>query len=106
MKKKLILIGLSISCFLFSSYTDNLASNKKKVNFYVSGTGSKGITVKLGIGPQIGSGSCCYPLSPSSSMVRYSAEEGDVLYDSERNRVIVKVNTSMEGSTINLKDFY
>lgn len=106
MKARIILFTLLFSSILFSSFKIHNSSKYKNVNFYVSGTGSKGITVKLGIGPQVGSGSCCYPLSPSASMVRYSAEEGYVLYDSDSKKVLVKINASMEGTTINLKDFY
>jgi hypothetical protein len=106
MKRVFLFISITFFYLVIASFYSEKTSVYKRVNFYVSGTGSKGITIKLGVGPQIGSGSCCYPLTPTSSMVRYSAEEGDVLYDSERNRVIVKINASMEGATINLKDYY
>ncbi len=106
MKRVILFVSITFFYLVITSFNPDKTSNYKRVNFYVSGTGSKGITIKLGIGTQLGSGSCCYPLTPTSSMVRYSAEEGDVLYDSERNKVIVKINSSMEGTTINLKDYY
>jgi hypothetical protein len=106
MRNFLSLAFILVLSVLFSSYTSKPVDKLKRVSFYVSGTGSKGITVKLGVGSQIGSGSCCYSISPVTSMVSYSAEEGHVLYDSERNRIIVKITASMEGTTINLKDYY
>jgi hypothetical protein len=44
-------------------------------------------------------------VSPNSTN-GFSGEVGDVVYDSERKRVIVKIYEGLEGQTLELKDYY
>lgn len=60
------------------------------MNFKLRGTDSKNITVKIGISYQVGSGSYCSTVSPNSTN-GFSGEVGDVVYDSKRKRVMVKI---------------
>jgi hypothetical protein len=88
-----------------SSTDTNKELVKKRISFKIRGTGSKGISVKIGIGSSIGYGSCCSTVSPSTTS-GFSGEIGDVVYDSERKRVITKIYDGLEGQTIELKDYY
>ena len=113
MKKfKNVLFFSLLSFLLLSSFTlirknyqTGLNSPYERVSFRVKGTGSKGISVKIGIGHKVGSGSCCSTVGPQSS-TSFTANVGDVMYDSEKNRVIVKVYSELNGTTIDLKDYY
>lgn len=104
-----VLVGLSLTSFVVKNNEDELkpvvTSKKTRVNFKLRGTGSKNIAVKIGIGYQVGSGSCCSTVSPNSTN-GFSGEVGDVVYDSERKRVIVKIYEGLEGQTLELKDYY
>jgi len=104
-----VLVGLSLTSFVVKNNDDELkpvvTSKKTRVNFKLRGTGSKNIAVKIGIGYQVGSGSCCSTVSPNSTN-GFSGEVGDVVYDSERKRVIVKIYEGLEGQTLELKDYY
>jgi hypothetical protein len=110
--KKIKIVFLLSSAILFSSF---VLSNKNEVksssfksariSFKIKGTGSKGISVKIGIGSQIGSGSCCSTVSPFSTS-GFSGNIGDVVYDSENKRVIVKIYDGLEGTIIDLKNYY
>lgn len=83
----------------------NTEASNRRISFKIRGTGSKGISVKIGIGPKIGMGSCCSTISPNTSG-HFSGEEGYIVYDSERKRVITKIYSGLEGTTIELKDYY
>jgi hypothetical protein len=76
---------------------------KKRVSFKVRGNGKQ--LVKLGLGYQVGSGACCTGVSKEST-VGFTGNTGDVLYDSETKRVIVKVYDGLEGQTIDLRQYY
>ena len=97
---------------LTSLVTNNVAEtslpskiSKTRISFKIRGTGSKGISVKIGIGSKIGTGSCCSTVSPNSTG-GFSGEIGDVVYDSERKRVITQIYDGLEGQTIELKNYY
>jgi hypothetical protein len=90
----IFLIGLSSSKDLQST---------KVVNFNVRGNGKT--NVSLGIGYQVGSGACCRGVSKEST-VGFQGNPGDVLYDSETKRVILKVYEDLEGKTVDLRQYY
>jgi hypothetical protein len=88
-----------------SSDNVNKESVKKRISFKIRGTGSKGISVKIGIGSKVGYGSCCSTVSPFTTS-GFSGEIGDVVYDSENKRIISKIYDDLEGQTIELKEYY
>jgi hypothetical protein len=103
-----LLVGLSSFAYrsINISSPDKGSSEKMElVSFYLKGTGSKDISVKVGVGSKIGYGSCCRTVSPNST-VSFQGEIGDVVYDSERKRVILKVYNGIKGTTTDLKDYY
>jgi hypothetical protein len=109
---KLYLFFSFISIFVFSSFitisdttkTDSRESYQR-ISFKIKGTGTKGISVKIGIGSRVGSGSCCSTVSPNTTS-SFTGNIGDVVYDSERNRVITKIHNGLDGAVIDLKDYY
>ncbi len=109
--KKTILFA-SIAVLIFSSFTINnqrskftTQSQSERISFKIKGTGSKGISVKIGIGSKVGSGSCCSTVSPFST-AGFSGNIGDVVYDSEKKRVIVKIYDGLQGTIIDLNEYY
>jgi hypothetical protein len=104
-----ICIGLSalgLMSFEPTSSNNKVVSNPtKRISFKIKGTGSKGITVKIGVGSQIGSGACCSSVSPMTT-ASFSGEIGHVVYDSEKKRIITKIYQEMEGQIIDLKNYY
>lgn len=106
-----LFIGTLLTSFTYdldatgSSEKAAIDSPKGRISFRIRGTGSKNISVKIGIGSKIGYGSCCSTVSPNST-AGFSGELGDVVYDSERKRVITKIYSGLEGQTIELKDYY
>ena len=113
MKKMNLVIALVTGLFAFGlmSFEQNTKKDQKtqiqakRISFRIKGTGSKGITVKIGVGSQIGSGSCCSSVSPMTT-AGFSGEVGHVVYDSERKRIITKIYEEMEGQVIDLKSYY
>jgi len=104
----LLIVGLSSFAYHSmnnSDYGKDRSKNRELVSFYLKGTGSKGISVKVGVGSKIGYGSCCRTVSPNST-VSFQGQIGDVVYDSERKRVILKVYDGIKGTTTDLKDYY
>ena len=81
------------------------AAEAERVSFKIKGTSYKKIFVTIGIGSQPGSGACCTGVSENST-VSFVANVGDVVYDGKTRRVITKVYKEMEGTTINLVDYY
>jgi hypothetical protein len=77
----------------------------ERVSFWIKGTGSKGINVNIGIGSQVGSGSCCTTITPSGTN-SFTGNVGDVVYDSDNKRIITKIYTELKGTTIDLKQYY
>jgi hypothetical protein len=111
-KNKTSILVAFIALFMLSSFNPIGQSRKTKINcvterisFKIKGTGSKGISVKIGVGSQVGSGSCCSTVSPNST-TSFSGNIGDVVYDSEKKRVIVKIYDGLQGTIIDLKEYY
>ncbi len=77
----------------------------QRVSFWIKGTGSKNKNVSIGIGEKVGSGSCCTTITPSGTN-SVTGNVGDVVYDSDTKRVIVKIYADLQGTTIDLKDYY
>lgn len=88
-------------CLVLLSFTNSNSS--KTINFNVRGNGKT--NVSLGIGYQVGSGACCRGVSKEST-VGFQGNPGDVLYDSETKRVIIKVYEGLEGKTVDLRQYY
>ena len=116
MNKLLFLSGVVLFFAVATSFTlltdsenpgPNIKAEKKNelVSFKLKGTGSKGITVKVGVGGKIGQGSCCRSVGPNST-VSFQGHIGDVVYDSERRTVIMKVYNGIQGTTTDLKNYY
>ena len=80
-------------------------ASKARISFKIKGTGSKGVSVKIGIGSSVGYGSCCSTVSPFTTS-GFSGNVGDKVYDGDTKRVIVKIYDGMEGTTIDLKEYY
>lgn len=93
-----LFVALVGSSFLLAG---NLKS--KTINFKVRGNSK--FTVELGVGYQVGSGSCCRGVSKEST-VGFQGQIGDVLYDSKTRRVITKVYADLENETIDLREYY
>lgn len=77
----------------------------ERVSFKIKGTGSKNITVSIGIGYQPGSGACCSGVSPFTT-ASFVGNVGDVVYDGKTRRVITKIYKEMEGTTLDLAQYY
>ena len=111
MKKSILaLLVLSVGCFIFYSFILNRSnktefSSADRISFKIKGTGSKNIFVTIGIGSQPGSGSCCSGVSNNSTS-GFSGEIGHVVYDGKTRRIITKIYRDLEGTTINLADYY
>lgn len=96
--------------FVHSSTTlksklDSVESNSKSVSFRVKGTGFKNIDVSVGIGTTAGTGRFCTTIS-ASNMVSFNANVGEVLYDGKTKRIITKIYRELNGTTINLAEYY
>jgi hypothetical protein len=105
-----LFIGITLTSLSYDvnsnpSTDSNKETAKRRISFKIRGTGSKGISVKIGVGSKVGTGSCCSTVSPFTTS-GFSGEIGDVVYDSERDRVITKIYDGLEGQTIELKDYY
>ena len=99
---------IGITTFLFivslsSFFIGEDVLTTKMISFNVRGNGKTNLS--LGIGHQVGSGSCCRGVSKEST-VGFQGNPGDVLYESESRRVILKVTKDMEGKTIDLREYY
>jgi hypothetical protein len=103
---------LVIFSFLTSSFTTNHKLNitevsSDKISLKLKGTGSKHITVKVGIGSAVGK--CergCYKTIGPNTTVSIQANVGDVIWDADRKTTILKVSSGMNGSVIDLKGCY
>lgn len=77
----------------------------ERVSFKIKGTGSKNIAVSIGIGSQPGSGACCSGVSPFTT-ASFVGNVGDVVYDGKTRRVITKISSDMDGTTLDLAQYY
>jgi len=101
----LLIILVGASSYTIQNDTLILEEQNEMVSFKIKGTGSKNIPVTIGIGSKPGSGACCNGLSPNSTG-SYSGKVGDVVYDGKTNKIITKIYKEMQGTTINLYDYY
>jgi hypothetical protein len=99
MKSRISLL-IILLCIGFSSFKDS--AKAKVINFYVRGNGKT--DVSLGVGYQVGAGSCCKGVSKEST-VGFQGNTGDVLYDSETKKIITKIYDELEGQTIDLRQY-
>lgn len=105
-----LVVFLVVVSFVYSSAPLNskpelTANNAERVNFKIKGTGSKNIAVTIGIGSQPGSGACCSGVSPFTT-ASFVGNVGDVVYDGKTRRVITKIYSEMNGTTIDLAQYY
>ena len=77
----------------------------ERISFKIKGTGSKNIAVTIGIGSQPGSGACCSGVSPFTT-ASFVGNVGDVVYDGKTRRVITKIFREMNGTTLDLAQYY
>jgi hypothetical protein len=110
MKKCILLITILLISLISFSFIEDIRfsyENAKadKISFKIKGTGSKGIFVEIGIGSSPGYGACCSGVSEHST-VSFTGELGDVIYDGKTRRVITKIYKELEGTTINLAEYY
>ncbi|MFM7630050.1 MAG: hypothetical protein ACKO44_11075 [Algoriphagus sp.] len=77
----------------------------ERISFKIKGTGSKNIAVTIGIGSQPGSGACCSGVSPFTT-ASFVGNVGDVVYDGKTRRVITKIYREMNGTTLDLAQYY
>ena len=77
----------------------------ERISFKIKGTGSKNIAVTIGIGSQPGSGACCSGVSPFTT-ASFVGNVGDVVYDGKTRRVITKISSNMNGTTLDLAQYY
>jgi hypothetical protein len=61
--------------------------------------------VTIGIGSQPGSGACCSGVSPNTT-AGFVGNVGDVVYDGKTRRIITKIYSDMDGTTIDLAKYY
>lgn len=107
-KTSLFLVAVMLAfplAFASSSVKTKLSvPSAERVSFKIKGTGSKNITVSIGIGYQPGSGACCTGVSPFTT-VSFVGNVGDVVYDGMR-RVIAKISKDTNGTTLDLAQYY
>ncbi|MDB4649640.1 hypothetical protein OAF64_06550 [Crocinitomicaceae bacterium] len=119
---KLSIITCSVAILSYSFNTNNNMSTEKndgvtniafqnnkteRVSLKLKGTGSKRITVKVGVGTSVGN--CargCYKTIGPNTTVSIQANVGDVIWDADRKTTILKVSSGMNGDVIDLKNYY
>ena len=87
----------------YSTNPEDISS--QRISFKIKGTGSKNINVLIGVGYQPGSGACCTGVS-NNTTVSFSGVVGDVVYDGKTKRIITKIYKDLNGTTINLYEYY
>jgi archaellum component FlaG (FlaF/FlaG flagellin family) len=101
----LVAASVVFSSSLVSSETDRMTASAERVSFKIKGTGSKNIPVTIGIGSQPGSGACCSGVSPFTT-ASFVGNVGEVVYDGKTRRVITKISRDMNGTTLDLSQYY
>ena len=101
----LVAASFVFSSSLASSESDRTVVLAERVSFKIKGTGSKNIPVTIGIGSQPGSGACCSGVSPFTT-ASFVGDVGDVVYDGKTRRVIAKISRDMNGTTLDLAQYY
>ena len=105
-----ILFSLMVITMAFSNIKDsnpNVEFSAEKVTVKLKGTGSKHITVKVGVGSKVGG--CergCYKTIGPNTTVSIQANVGDVIWDADRKTTILKISSGMDGDVIDLKNYY
>jgi hypothetical protein len=85
--------------------TELTVPTAERISFKIKGTGSKNIAVTIGIGSQPGSGACCSGVSPFTT-ASFVGNVGEVVYDGKTRRVITKISRDMDGTTLDLAQYY
>ena len=119
---KLSLMACSIGILSYSFTSNDKTFNEKseeqkksittnntseRVSLKLKGTGSKRITVKVGVGTSVGN--CargCYKTIGPNTTVSIQANVEDVIWDADRKTTILKVSSGMDGDIIDLKNYY
>ncbi len=97
--------GIHSGSFNPGADDEHAINTAERISFKIKGTGHKRIFVTIGVGYQPGSGACCTGVGENTT-VSLSGEIGHVVYDGKTRRVITKIYKEMEGTTINLADYY
>ena len=90
-----------------TSFDKNGEILSEKISLKLKGTGSKQVTVKVGVGTAMGK--CergCYKTIGPNTTVQIQANVGDVIWDADRKTTILKVSSGMDGDVIDLKNYY
>lgn len=101
----LFAISLDFASSIKTSVEESTLLHAERVSFKIKGTGSKNIPVSIGIGTQPGSGACCSGVSPFTT-ASFVGNVGDVVYDGKTKRVIAKISRDMNGTTLDLSQYY
>ena len=113
MKNNLVIISIGIVLgflaysFSYDSSPVYVESSTEKVSLKLKGTGSKRITVRVGVGTSVGN--CargCYKKIGPNTTVSIQANVGDVIWDADKKTTILKVSSGMDGDVIDLKNYY
>jgi hypothetical protein len=108
-KTSLFLVAVMLAFPLASSAvktkTELSVPSAERVSFKIKGTGSKNIAVTIGIGSQPGNGACCSGVSPFTT-ASFVGNVGEVVYDGKTRRVITKISRDMDGTTLDLAQYY
>jgi len=101
----LVVASVVFASSIASSTAELTVFSAERVSFKIKGTGSKNIPVSIGIGSQPGSGACCSGVSPFTT-ASFVGNVGDVVYDGKTKRVITKISSDMNGTTLDLSQYY
>ncbi len=101
----LVVTSVVFASSFVTSETEPTVFSAERVSFKIKGTGSKNIPVSIGIGSQPGSGACCSGVSPFTT-ASFVGNVGDVVYDGKTKRVITKISREMNGTTLDLSQYY
>ena len=101
----LVVASVVFASSIASSTAELTVLSVERVSFKIKGTGSKNIPVSIGIGSQPGSGACCSGVSPFTT-ASFVGNVGDVVYDGKTRRVITKISSDMNGTTLDLSQYY
>jgi hypothetical protein len=104
-KTSLFLVAFLFASSFVTSETEPTVFSAERVSFKIKGTGSKNIPVSIGIGTQPGSGACCSGVSPFTT-ASFVGNVGDVVYDGKTKRVITKISREMNGTILDLSQYY
>ena len=101
----LVVATVVFASSIASSTAELTVLSVERVSFKIKGTGSKNIPVSIGIGSQPGSGACCSGVSPFTT-ASFVGNVGDVVYDGKTRRVITKISSDMNGTILDLSQYY